>query len=238
MKKQILIRTMVVMALMLSNTVFFTACQKTNETQTFNDVFNTSKIQTLNNLVENSSSLSDLPSEFQQIEIAVPEAIKNIQIADLIMTYEQNIKLSNSEIDLLLKNDIATYLDVIERISGLPAQIKALNLNFTEVKNSSLNKYLLVQKQEPDQYYLDDYYHSVIELQNYMKDFVIQPLRNFNALVEKSATLKSAMTKPDPTITYQLIVSNNNWDMWWTYTTVGKKIIKTKHKGAKGSFPG
>lgn len=241
MKKQILIRTMVVMALMLSNTVFFTACQKTNETQTFNDVFNTSKIQTMINLVENSSSISDLPSEFRQIDIAVPEALKNIQIADMIRVYEQNIKLSDSEIDLLLKNDITTYLNVIDRISGMPAQLKDLNLNFKELKSSSLNKYLLIQKQEPDQYYLDDYYHSVIELQNYMKDYVIQPLRNFNNLIEKSATLKSAqrdMVVETATVTYILITSNNNWDMWWTITQDGDKKSRTKHKGSAGSFPG
>lgn len=240
MKKQILIRTMVV-ALMLSSAVFFTACQKTNEVQTFNDVFNTSKIQTLNRLIENSSSLSDLPSELRQIDIAVPEALKNIQIADMISAYEKNVKLSNSEIDLLLKNDITTYLNVIDRISGMPVQLKELNLNFKELKSSSLNKYLLVQKQEPDQYYLDDYYHSVIELQNYMKDYVIQPLRNFNTLIEKSSTLKS--TQKDQivetaTVTYVLITSNNNWDMWWTYTQDGNKKNRTKHKGSAGSFPG
>lgn len=240
MKKTIIFRTMMV-ALMLSPIVIITSCQKTNDVQTFNDVFNTSKIQAMSNLVENSNSVADLPTELKQVDIAVPEALNDIAIVDIISAYEQNIKLSSSEIDLLLKNDITTYLKVIDRISGMPAQLKELNLNLTEVKSSSLNQFLLVQKQEPDQYYLDDYYKSIIELQNYMKDFVIQPLRNFNSLVEKSATLKS--TQKDPvvqaaTVTYVLITSNNNWDMWWTYTQIGKKVEKTKHKGSAGSFPG
>jgi len=237
MKKQILFRTMVLIAVFSINVVF-TACQKSEEVQTFNDVFDTEKIQTLNDLVAQSSSLADLPAEFQQVDISIPDGLYNITIADMISSYEKNIELSGSEIDLLLKNDITTFLQVTDRISGLPVQLKALNINFNELKKSSLNKYLLVQKQEPDQYYIDDYYHSVIELQNYMKNYVIQPLKDFNILIEKSPTLKSAQKQPDPTVTYQLIVSNNNWDMWWTYTQVGKKIVKTKHKGASGSFPG
>lgn len=238
MRKQIFTGTRMLLALTLSSTVFFTACQKSEESQTFNDVFNTAKIQNLNDLVASSTSLADLPSEFQQVGISIPDELYNITITDMIASYEKNIELSSSEVDLLLKNDVTTFLRVTDRMSGLPDQIKALNLDFSELKKSSLNKYLLVQKQEPDQYYIDDYYHSVLELQNYMKNYVIQPLKDFNKLVEVSATLKSAQSKPDPTVTYQLIVSNNNWDMWWTYTVVGKKIVKTKHKGATGSFPG
>jgi len=237
MKKQILFRTLALIA-MFSFTVLFPACQKTEEVQTFNDVFNTSKIQTLNDLVAKSSNLTDLSTEFQLADISIPEGLANITIADMIVAYEKNVELSGTEVDLLLKNDITTFLQVTDRMSGMPVQLKALNIDFNELKKSSLSKFLLVQKQEPDQYYIDDYYHSVIELQNYMKNYVIQPLKDFNNLAQKSSMLKSAQDKPDPTLTYQLIVSNNNWDMWWTYKQVGNKIVKTKHKGAAGSFPG
>ena len=77
-----------------------------------------------------------------------------------------------------------------------------------------------------------------------MQEYVIQPLKNFNNLVEKNAALKSANAidkTPEvvsATYTFELITSNNNYDMWWAYQIVGKKIIKTKHKGSAGSFPG
>ncbi len=238
MKKQNFFRHGLVMALILSPAVIFTSCEKsTVESQTFNDVFSTEKIQSLNILIENTATLYELPGEFQQPAFSIPEGLKDIVIADLIASYEQNIKLSGSETDLLLKNDITTFLKVIDRMSGVPQQIKALNLDYSNLKSSSLNKYLLEKKQEPDQYYVDNYYQSVIELQTYMKDFVIKPLKNFNQLVEKTPALKSAQANPDPSLTYQLIVSNNNYDMWWTYEQIGKKIVKTKHKGAAGSFP-
>jgi len=240
MKTKIEFRTFLMIALLFSCTVWMTSCQKNEEVQTFNDVFNVEKIQTLNEVVANSASVNDLPTEFKQTDL-VNESLKSIDLNTLISSYEKNIKLSTSDVDLLLKNDIDTYLKVIDQISSLPEPLKNLNLDFSAVKSSPLNKYLLVQKQNPDQYYVDDYYTSVVELQNYMKNYVIQPLKNFQELAEKSEVLKSTAKNPvveTTTVTYVLITSNNNWDMWWTYVQVGKKIKKTKHKGAAGSFPG
>jgi len=176
MKKQILFRTMVLIAV-FSFSIVFSACQKSEETQTFDDVFDTTKIQALNDLLVSSGTLSELPEEFSKVDLNVPEALDNILISDMISAMEENIKITSSEVDLLLQNDITTYSSIIDRIVGLPTEFANLDNAFTELQNSSLTKYELVQKQELDLYYIDDYYHSILELQSYIKDFVIQPLK-------------------------------------------------------------
>lgn len=239
MKHQIYFRMLVLIALLLSNTVFFTSCQKTNETQTFNNVFNTSNIQTFNDLMQNSSTLSDMPDDFKVFDFSVADAVNNIQVSELISSLEQNIKLSSSEIDLLLQNDITTYENVIARISTLQVPSEVLNVAFTELQNSSLTKYLLIQKQDLSQYYNDDYYNSIIELQRYMKDFVIQPLRNFNTLVKNTDALKSAATDKDKDKKTKsacvVVILKNKKDMDDKYEKKAKEEKEKKHKGSKGN---
>lgn len=242
MKKQNLFRTIVAMTFILSSAVYFTSCQKTVETQTFDDAFNTTNIQTLNDLIQSSSSLADLPDDFSTTEITVPEALNTVQIADLISSMEKNIKLSNTEVDLLLLNDIGTYMDVVARISTMPFQYEELNVTFAELETSPLSKYSLVQKQELDQYYIDDYYHSVLELQSYMKNFVIEPLRSFNTLVENSVALKSASTdkaKADKAkAAAAALILKNKKDMEDAYKKKVEEEKKKKHKGGGGNNGG
>lgn len=242
MKKQNLIRTIVAMAFILSSAVYLTSCQKTVETQTFDDAFNTTNIQTLNDLMQNSSSIADLPEDFINVDLTVPEVLNNVQIVDLIASMEKNIKLSNSEIDLLLLNDIGTYSNMVARISSMPIKMEELNVTFAELESSLLSKYSLVQKQELDQYYIDDYYHSVLELQSYMKDFVIQPLRNLNGLVENTAALKSASTdkaKADKaTSAVAAIILKNKKDMEDAYKKKCEEEKNKKHKGGGGNNGG
>lgn len=186
---------MVVLAIMLFPTTFFTSCEKTTtEKQTFDDVFDTSQIQALNSIVENSSTLSDLPDEFNQVEIKMHDDLNNLDINNIVSSMEQKIKFSKSEVDLLLQNDVATYIKVVNRLNSLPAQLEGIEVNFPVLENSPLNKYDLIQKEELTNYYTNDYYHAALELQDYMKNKVILPLRNLNKLVENTNSLKSAST--------------------------------------------
>lgn len=240
MKKQILIQTFVCMALMFSSTVLFTACDKAaSEAQSFDDVFNTTNIQALNDLVINSGTLSDLPEEFSQLDLMVPNPLGNIQLTDMISAMERNIKISNSEVDLLLQNDITTYGNIIDRINRLPVDLNLLNSAFSSVQSSTLNKYLLIQKQEINQYYIDDYYHSILELQSYMEDFVIQPLKNLNELVENTAVLKSATADKDKDDKSKksvvVVILKNKKDMDDEYEKDKKDKEEKKHKGSKGN---
>lgn len=215
----------------------FTSCQKSIRNQTFDDVFDTSQIQSLNLSVENAQTLDDLPAEFADGSMDVPTGLEEFTAADMISYLEKNLTLSNTEISLLLKNDSKTYLEVIDRICSLPPQVAALNYDFSNVKKSSMSKYVLLQKENLENFYSNDYYSAIKELQNYMKTSIIRPLNNMQTLVNNSNTLKSAQMKPKPKpfVEFVLITSNNIWDMWWHYTTDGKR---TKHKGAAGSFPG
>lgn len=238
MKKSNLFRTLLAMALLLSSTVYFTSCQKTYEAQTFNDVFDTSNIQALNNLIQNSSALTVLPEDFSNVAVQAPEVLNTVMVADLITSIEKNIQLSRSEIDLLLQNDITTYGNVVARIAGTSIPMMELNVAFTSLKSSPLSQYLLVQKQEIDQYYVDDYYHSVIELQSYMKDYVIQSLQNLNTLVENTEVLKSATANKSNEIkkkTVEIVILKNKKDMDDAYEKKVKEEKEKKHKGSKGN---
>lgn len=243
MKNQTLFRTLLVLTLVISPAVFFTSCQKTIVNQTFDDVFNTTNIQNLNAMVEKSTILNDLPEEFQLVDASTQAALQNIQISDIINSYEKNIKISSKEIDLLLQNDIDTYIEVIERISGLPSELNALNLNLSELGNTPMSKYSLIQKQEPDEYYTDDYYTAVTELQNYMKEYIIQPLRTLNTLVENSVSLKSGSTisgndkeKEDKTKSAIIVITcKNDKDMNDAYLKDAKIKKEKKHKGSKSN---
>lgn len=215
----------------------FASCQKSIRIQTFDDVFDTSQIQALNSSVEQAKTLDDLPAEFADGSMEVPTGLEEFTAADMISYLEKNLTLSNTEMNLLLKNDSKTYLEVIDRICSLPPQVTALNYDFSAVKKSSMNKYVLLQKENLENFYSNDYYSAIKELQNYMKTSIIRPLNNMQTLVNNSTALKSAQMKPKPApfVEFVLITSNNVWDMWWHYTTDGKR---TKHKGAAGSFPG
>lgn len=240
MKKTILFRTFVLATLVLFSTVFFTSCEKTSiENQTFKDVFDTSKIQALNDLIENSNTLADLPEDFSNVDIQIPDALNNVQISDLIASMEKNIKLSGSETDLLLQNDITTYENVITRIADSTIPLDEFTNTFIQLKSSSMNEYSLVQKQELGQYYVDDYYHSVLEVQSYMKDFAIQPFHNFSTLIKNTEALKSAtIDKSKETKKIEVVIVTilkNIKELLDALEKKCKEEKEKKHKGSKGN---
>lgn len=241
------------------------SCQKVEDIQTFNDVFDTSGIDELNLILGSTETLDDISAVFGNISFEVPTLLNNISLDDMIEHYENNLELSPDEIDMLLKNDSKTYVDVIDRMGSLPGNLsnmfyadeslKSGSTNVSkELHSSTLNKYLLKQKIPTSNFYADDYYSAVLAYQNYIACAVIKPLKSVKKL--KSNQDKKDKDKehngtgnddsgnnghgndpsPDATLNRTvLIVSNNNWDMWWAYWSDGRK---TKHKGAAGSYPG
>jgi hypothetical protein len=156
----------------------------------------------------------------------------------MLAHFNKNIKLSPVEIDMLLKNDSKTYIDVINRIGSFPAELESVAADdFNPLRQSALNKYLLRVKAEPVNFYSTDYYTAVLELQKYMEDQVIEPMDMLKKAVKTVPPGKNLPPPPPPvTILYYKIISLNKvWDMWWTYWSDG---TRTKHKGAAGSFPG
>jgi hypothetical protein len=205
------------------------SCQKTVKMQTFNDVFDISGIETLNSQLALAKTVADLPAEIGEVNFAVPEGMKNITPAEIANWYEKNIKLSNAEVDMLLKNDSKTYIDVINRMASLPPEMGIITADdFKALKNSDLNKYLLKQIDQPENFYSTDYYSAIIALQNYIKVAVIEPMNLVSSIAD-------AGNKPPIILGYKIITRNNIWDMWWVYWGDG---TRTKHKGAAGSYPG
>jgi len=236
MKKYVLPNLLKIsVALLLMGVILF-SCQKDQYIQKFDDVFDLSGVNELNMKIENASSISDLTGEFTNVNITVPEGLQHVDLNQIIEEYKSNIKLSSTEVDMLLKNDSKTYIDVINRFGSLPAQIKDLNLNFEEVKSSPLNKYLVRQKVQTDNFYSDDYYSAILAYRNFIESEIIQPMENLNrAMNLKSAGNSQTVTEEEVYPYYVLITSNNNWDMWWAYWNDG---TRTKHKGSSGDFPG
>jgi hypothetical protein len=216
--------------------LIFSACEKNDEIQTFNDVFDTSGVKALNEKISDPESLIALNDEFAKVNMNIANALENITLDEMLAHLNQSIKLSNTEIDLLLKNDSKTYLDVINRFGSLPGQMESIDADdFESIKSSSLNKYLLKVKAEPENFYSTDYYTAILEMQRYIKAEVIEPMDLLKKGV-KTIPPGNGVPPTDATILYYKIISLNNvWDMWWTYWSDG---TRTKHKGAAGSFPG
>lgn len=238
MKKRLVNYLKAVFAILLLFAISM-SCNKDEKNQsTFEDVFDISGFVELNQHIMESSSMEDVANAFEGVDLFIPPKLKVEKIAEVILDLETNLEVSNSSRNKLIKNDINAYVDVLEKIGHYAKYAKNdLQLNFDELKKSKLNKYCIKVTEVPDDFYSDDYYASVVAFQDFMKNEIVAPLKKIQALkAEKSALIGAEAADDETTIaTYILIVSNNNWDMWWTISQSGKKI---KHKGSSGSFPG
>lgn len=211
----------------------FTSCVKTDVMQTFNDVFDTSGIEVLNAKMASAKTVQDLPTEMLQVSLVVPEKFKKVSPAEIADWYSANIRLSDTEVDLLLRNDSRTYINVINRMASFPPEMGSLTAaDFKALKASSLDKYLIRVVEQPDNFYSTDYYSAVMAMQDYLKSAVINPMKSTITIPPGSGEYPA----PQVYLLYYKVISLNNiWDMWWTYWSDG---TRTKHKGAAGSFPG
>ncbi len=212
------------------------ACQKPNEVQTFDDIFDISGIMDLNRKIDQSESASDLAGLLANVDISVPESISASKIEQIYKNLEQITQLTASEKEKLLRNDPEALLQVLTRFGNLPSECGNKNMNFNDLQNSSMNKYLLVQKADPGvTYYPEDYYSAVQAYKNYVENCIIKPLKKIHTILlhDESELPEGAVFEY-----FVLITMNNNWDMWWSYWSYGNIMIKIKHKGGSGSFPG
>ncbi len=234
MKKQIPFNYAKKVMYLLFCFVFLLSCDKLENTQKFDDVFDISGVIELNQKIESAKTQSDLSGVFENVTLNIPDGMKDISLDEMIDHYKSNIKLSSKEIDLLLKNDSKTYIDVINRFGCLPPQIRDLNIDFGEIKSSSLNKFLVVQKSDTENFYSDDYYSAVLALQDFIKDAVIRPMSSLKSKVVTIGPGNPNLVPDDDDgipERYKLITSNNIWVMWWAYWSDG---TRTKHRGAQG----
>jgi len=227
------------MTFILSLLLTVSSCQKTEKMQTFNDIFDTSGIETLNERFRTARTVADLPLELGTAGFSVPEGIKNITPESIAAWYKKNMVLSGTEVDLLLKNDSRTYIDVINRMASFPPEMgKLKSEDFNSLKASVLNKYALKQLEETENFYSTDYYSAILALQNYLKIAVIAPMESVAGDPPVVTVPPGSGQYPNPPVYilyFKMITMNNIWDMWWTYWSDG---TRTKHKGAAGSFPG
>lgn len=213
--------------------LLFISCEKQEYIQNFDDVFDVSGIEALNQKIANAA---DLSNTLNGVDVKIPAGLENVTLDEMIDHYTKSVQLSTSEIDMLLKNDSKTYIDIVNRMGSLPPSVSKLKIDFSELKNSNLNQYLLVQKQETDNFYSDDYYSAILAMKYYIESMVIEPLNELKkAVITIPPGNPGSYVPPSEVPRFVLIVSNNNWDMWWAYWSDG---TRTKHKGAAGSFPG
>ena len=238
MKTSECIKCLYRLVMLLFTIVVITACEKTKETQTFYDVFDLSGVEALNEKIFNAKTSDDLEKLLEIDQINVPEFFRNVDFGQMIAHFEKSIILSDDEMDMLLKNDSRTYIEFINRFGSMPAQLKDLKISdFEDLKKSSLNQYMLKVKEEPFNFYSNDYYSAVIAMQDFIKYSVIQPLNHMNNSKFKTRPpgLGEYPEDPEYVLFYKLIASNRIWDIWWAYWSDG---TRTKHKGSAGSFPG
>jgi len=88
--------------------VILGSCEKPEYTQKFDDVFDTSGVEALNEKISDPGSISVLNDEFLDVNLNIANALENITLDEMLAHYNQSIVLSPVEIDLLLKNDSKT----------------------------------------------------------------------------------------------------------------------------------
>jgi hypothetical protein len=182
------------LTVMFALILFITSCQKSEKIQTFNDVFNTSGIEGLNAKISEAKTLADLPMELVNATLTIPEKFNSITPAEIAGWYKENIKLTDEEIDMLLKNNSKTYIDVINRMASFPQGLGSFSADdFKGLKSSSLEKFLLKKIEEPDNFYSTDYYSAVLALRDYLECSVIEPMIELNELVARES-IGSALT--------------------------------------------
>ncbi len=222
MKKHTIFNRLDKVIYLLSFIMLLGSCKKTEYIQKFDDVFDVSGVETFNLKIEDASTLDEYIGIFEDVTLEVPETIQNVSIDEMIDHYKNSIKLSPNEISLLLKNDNETFLNVINRFGSMPSQVGDLEIDFTELKSSPLNKYLVVQKSEINNFYGVDCYSVVAALQDYMINEVIDPLIKIKELAPaddnnfKSANLVFDLDKEKKNKdNAKLIIYYNNHSFWW-----------------------
>jgi hypothetical protein len=216
--------------------LLFASCQKPDKVQKFDDVFDVSGIKDLNQKIDNSTSLSGLAAIVEGSDLNVPGSISASKLEQMYTFLEQNIRLSDSEIDKLLQNDVNTLQQVLTRFGNLPAEFGDKNMNFDDLGKSAFSRYLLVQKEEPGiNFYPEDYYSAIQAYRGYIENCIIKPMKKIHTVVLHN---QNQLPHGAHFEYYVLIAMNNNWAMWWSYWRYGNIIFKIKHKGGSGSFPG
>lgn len=217
--------------------VFLTlACQKPDEVQTFDDIFDISGIMELNQKIDAADNLAGLSALVKDANLNVSENMTAEKVEKMYTDLETAIQLSMSEKEKLLRNDPEALMQVLTRFGNLSPEFGDKNTRFDDLKNSPISKYLLVQNGKPDiDYYPEDYYSAIQAYKRYVEKCIICPLKKIHVIL-----LHDQSELPDNAhlMYYILITRNNNWDMWWSYWYYGCKIYRIKHKGGSGSFPG
>lgn len=236
MKKHLLLKNLNKVLFFTLGIILIPGCQKQKDVLTFDDVFDISGVESLTQGIDRANDLTGLSDLVDRTDMNTPESISAAKLEYMYKYLEENIQLSSSEKDMLLRNDPDVLNEVISRFGNLPAEFGDKNMDFSDLRSSSLNRYLLAHKSEPGtDYYPEDYYSAVQAYKGYIENCIIKPLKKIHEIV-----LKDESQLPDGAELklLVLIVSNNNWDMWWSYWKYGDTIYRIKHKGGSGSFPG
>lgn len=217
--------------------VFLTfACQKPDEVQTFDDIFDISGIMELNQKIDTARDLATLSALVNDAKLNVAEDLTAEKVEKMYTVLEEAIQLSMSEKERLLRNDPEALMQVLTRFGNLPPEFGDKNAKFDDLKNSPINRYLLVQNGVPGiNYYPEDYYSAIQAYRRYVENCIIWPLKKIHIILLHD---QSELPKKAHLMFYILITRNNKWDMWWSYWWYGCKIYRIKHKGGSGSFPG
>lgn len=236
MKKLYPLKKLSPVCIMLALMLFFSSCRKPDNTKTFEDVFDVSGIENLNVEIDKAKSPDDLTKLVEDVDLNVSEEISAERIEQLIKTIEQNLELSDSETDKLLRNDPEALLQVLERFGNIPVELSDKNMDFRQLQNSPLSRFTLVEREEPgSDYYPEDYYSAIKEYRRFIEKCVIWPLKKIHVILLQDESQLPPGAKLEY---YVLIAMNNKWDMWWSYWRWGCFMFKIKHKGGHGSFPG
>ena len=201
-EKKILKAPFVLLALFSLALCSLNACRNEDpEITTIDDILDVSIATDYASAITSTSSLDALPEDVTAAADAADEVMSttsietfsSVSLTDVVSDLESQIELSDTEISLLLKNDVTTYQTVVNRFSKLPGFTSTAEMDEIAVNMESSDAWsdFHIASTESSEYlYADDYYKAVVTMQKFISQNTIPTLEQIEIL--KTAGEKAA----------------------------------------------
>lgn len=220
---------MIPVLLMFTLGLLIVSCDKKEDTQTLDEVFDFQGLQDMNSQVTACKNLDEVAALFADADdFEVPVQLKGLSLPKVISKLETDMVINQNERNQLISNDADTYMSVIDRLGDLAFQYEKLNVDLSGISKSKIKKYNVNSKQELSDFHMDDYYAASTELQNFISDEILAPIEYVNNLQqEKSATLE---------FDQGVFIHYYTYNLWEIFRRIREWLRNRFHNGSSGGF--
>lgn len=246
MKTRIYLKVLLASALTFVCLTTFDSCKKDNKETSIDEVIKVAPAATVKTELSSATTLDALPAEVKTAATTITNiitdtkaaSVASVDLNQVILNYQNSIKLSADEVTKLKNNDEYTYSSVVARMVALPSFLSETELSssYTAMQSvAALNSRLIPDPGTVEDLYAVNLYQGVLDLQNYINTYTIPALQQLATL--KANALKSASTVADTQAmtlifqryytTYIFIIFNNFYIIRITYN----RPLVIKHNG-------